>query len=109
MHGIPKYLQTREDYDRAVDLARSDRTLAPKALRHFQGLLAGRFAYEFDRELAADDVPDGAEPDYLVLPESDDSPRRQLVRREQAGARIFALGYAVAEVEEIISELESMR
>lgn len=109
MHGIPKYLQTREDYDRAAQIAHVEKSLAHQALRHFQGLLSSRFAYEFDRELAVDEAPDGAAPDYLVIPESDDSPRRQLVRREQAGARIFALGYAVAEVEEIISELESMR
>lgn len=109
MHGIPKYLQTREDYDRAAEMARADRSLAAKALRHFHGLLASRFAYEFDRDLGVDESPDGEAPDYLVMPEGDDAPRSQLIRREQATARLFALGYTVAEVEAVVSELESMQ
>lgn len=108
MYGLPNALQTRTDYDRALDMARTGAVPAAAVARHFAGLLAGRFAYEFDRELAEGEEPSGTAPDYLVIAGDDDGPRRQLIRREQPSARINALGYSVAEVEQIVAELEAL-
>jgi len=109
MHDIPHTLQTRADYDRALEMARTGAVQPGRAAPHFAGLLASRFSYEFDRELTEDEQPDGEAPEYLIIEDSEDQSRRQLVRREQPTARIFALGYSVAEVEQILEELESLQ
>lgn len=108
MYGLPNTLQTRTDYDRALDMARTGTVPGAAVARHFAGLLASRFAYEFDRTLTEHEEPSGGAPEYLVIPGSDETPRRQLIRREQPSARINALGYSVAEVEQIVAELESL-
>ncbi|OXS13995.1 hypothetical protein CGX12_16570 [Zobellella denitrificans] len=111
MHGLPRILQTRADYERALAMAASAACRPADALPHFVGLLESRWAYQFDRLLTENEHPDGAAPDYLVSEaEGEDGTlvRAQHRRAEQPGAKIHRLGYTVAEVTAIIAQLESM-
>ena len=112
MIDLPSTLQTRADFDRAIAMAKAGECRPSEVAPYFTGLLASRWAYEFDRVLAVAELPDGELPEYLVTAaaaENEDDPvRAQSKRTEQVGAKIFQLGYTVAEVKQIITELESL-
>lgn len=116
MQGVPRFgLRTRADYDLLQGLA-LEGGIQPigvaTLLRHWQGLLAGRFHYVYDRDLSEGESPDGAAPDYIVLTSTDDqsgtTTRRQMQREEFATAEIFRLGFTVTEVEQHITDLEAL-
>ncbi|MCX8016405.1 MAG: hypothetical protein N2690_00685 [Rhodocyclaceae bacterium] len=107
MQGIPKILQTRADFDLALDLARRGEADSAAVARHFRGLIESAHYYAFDRVLADGEAPDGEPPQYLVIePTADQPQRRQEKRTVDPSARLFQLGYTLAEVETIIHELE---
>jgi hypothetical protein len=109
MHGIPKILQTRADFDAALSLARSGDASPAQVAIHFEGLIESAYKYAFDKVLADGDAPDGDKPEYIVVEPSEKRPtRRQLKRVIDGDARIYQLGYNVAEVETIINELGVM-
>lgn len=106
MEGISKILQTRADFDSALELARAGKAARHVVASHFAGLVESAHRYAFDRDLAADEAPAGGLPDYCVIESTDLDPvRRQLKREVDPLARIFALGYTLAEVEAIVTEL----
>lgn len=106
MQGIPKILQTRADFDAALELARTGEASRAVVARCFGGLVESAHHYVYDRDLAADEAPDGVLPDYCVTEASEQNPvRRQLKRTVDPEARLFALGYSIVEVESIITEL----
>lgn len=107
MHGIPRILQTREDFDMALAAARSGEADKTIVAGHFKGLIEAAHYYAFDRYLADGEAPDGAPPEYWVIDPTEDQPqRRQEKRALDPEARLFKLGYSLAEVEAIINELE---
>lgn len=110
MQGLPKILQTREDFDLALEMARAGETSALSVANHFTGLVESAHSFIFDRALAASEAADGALPDFCVTEATEQDPvRRQLKRTvdPNPNARLFALGYTLAEVQSIIAELES--
>lgn len=117
MQGVPRFgLRTRADFELLQDLALQGE-LRPACIatlqRHWQGLLAGRWAYVYDRDLAAGESPDGEAPHYLVIESEDETTgemrRVQLKRTEVPTATIFRLGFTVPEVEQAISALEAIQ
>lgn len=116
MQGVPRYgLRTRADYDLLLEQAKAAE-VRPQGLatlkRHYEGLLAGRFTYVYDRDLAEAESPDGDMPEYRVLTvedEEDGSIRRvQMKRIESSQAEIYRLGFTVQEVGQVITDLEVM-
>lgn len=114
MQGVPRYgLRTRADYDLLQGLA-TEGEIRPQGVatlkRHWEGLLAGRFTYVYDRDLAEGEAPDGDMPEYRVLNVEDEETgttrRVQMQRIESPQAEIFRLGFTVAEVEQAITDLE---
>lgn len=109
MQGLPKILQTREDFDLALLMARAGEASASVVARHFTALVESAHHFVFDRVLSAAEVPDGTLPNYCVTEATDQDPvRRQLKRAVDAQARLFALGYTIAEIQTIITELEAI-
>lgn len=117
MQGVPRFgLRTRADFELLQQLALQGQ-LRPRCIatlqRHWQGLLAGRWTYVYDRDLTADESPDGEAPQYLVIESEDEGsgePRRvQLKRTEVPTATIFRLGFTVADVEQAIADLEAIQ
>lgn len=108
MHGIPKILQTRADFDMALDMARTGQADRRLVARHFRGLVDAAHKYVFDRVLAAGEAPDGTPPAFWVIEPHEMNPNRVQEKRVlDPEARLFALGYTLAEVETIINELEA--
>lgn len=116
MQGVPRFgLRTRADFELLQQLALQGQ-LRPTCIatlqRHWQGLLAGRWTYVYDRDLAADENPDGEAPQYLVIESEDEASgemrRAQHRRIEAPSAAIFQLGFTVPEVEQAISALEAL-
>lgn len=108
MYGIPRILQTREDFDLAVSLARSGEADRQVVASQLQGLLEASQHYVFDRALAAGEAPDGAMPGYCVVEPSDANPQRQQLKSAiDNESRLFALGFSQADIESLITELEA--
>lgn len=109
MHGTPRILQTRADFDEALRMARDGEAHPPIVAAHFAGLIESSKHYVFDKLLPEGTVPDGGMPTYCVLAVTEQTPVRvQLVQATDPEARIFSLGYTVAEVESIITELGAL-
>lgn len=112
MYGIPKILQTREDFDFCLSAAKLGDASPHELLPHFRGLITSAQAYVFDKELGEDEQPSGKQPDYCVSEQKDettgDIKRIQNRLDIDKSARIFALGYTIDEVTEIITELEAL-
>ena len=107
MQNVPKILQTRDDFDLALDLARAGDVSKLTVAQHFSGLAEAAHHFEFNRVLATGDAADGTMPDYCVIDASEQDPiRRQLKRTIDPDARIFSLGYTLADITAIINELE---
>jgi hypothetical protein len=108
MQGIPRILQTRADFDLALDMARAGQADRLLVALHFKGLVEAAHKYVFDRALSDGEMPDGPPPEYWVIEPSETDPRRiQEKRVTDPEARLFALGYTLADVEAIINELEA--
>lgn len=108
MYGVPKTLNTKQDYERVHSLALSGEASQEEVKKHWQGLINSRMKYEFDRVLSESEDPDGPAPDFIVLDvKLDDNTieRRQQKLVSNPNAAIFRLGYNVAEVESKINEL----
>lgn len=115
MRGFPRNaLKTREDFEmmqtRAVEGSLRPRQVS-ELRRHWQSLLNGRFAYQHDRVLAEGEEPDGQEPEYRVIEDTEDDGetvrRVQFRRAEVASSRMARMGFTQAEVEQAITELET--
>lgn len=127
MHGFPKVLKTKQDFERCHERVPSEAIDNAKKIGAWNGLLSGRykhmftkgkmlaawqalldsrFKYVFDRTLAEDEDPDGPEPDYRVV-EDDGLGRRQYKLVEDKSARIYKLGFSADEIENKKSELEA--
>jgi len=108
MQGIPKILQTREDFDLVLALARAGQAHKPAVAKHFAGLAESAQHYQFDKALAPDEPPSGPMPAYCVIEASEQNPQRQQLKLVvDPQARLFSLGYALAGVQSIITELEA--
>ncbi|WP_448875200.1 hypothetical protein [Desulfobulbus propionicus] len=107
MHGVPARLQTREDYERVHVAGLVGEVDRLAAIRHLEGLLSGRWDYQFDRYLDEGEAPDGEAPEYIVL-EQEDGRRRQERRVYAQGATIEILGYSESEVLAKIAELQEV-
>lgn len=107
MHGIPRYLKTREDFDNVHALALAGGCDTQCVIGHWHGLINTQKAYVFDRALAEGEAADGPEPDYIVLTMEDGS-RQQHILAINPAARIGALGYAEVDVQAKINELEAL-
>ncbi len=109
MQGLPKILQTRADFDLALSMARLGRIGPSVVVLHFDGLIESAQSFVFDRILTATEAPDGAMPAFCVTEATDqDLVRRQLKLVNDQGGRLFTLGYTLAEVQLIITELGAM-
>ena len=106
MQGIPKILQTREDFDSALALARAGEVSTQTVANHFAGLAESAQHYVFDKTLAAAEQPTGPMPAYCVIEATEQNPTRQQLRLAvDPQARLFDLGYILAEVQSIVTEL----
>lgn len=108
MIGAPKHLNTKEDYEYAHALTVEGHLPAELMRRYWEGLLATRQMYAYDRDLGDTENPDGPEPDYKVITDTKEDGtevRRQYKLGLNPGAAIDRLGYAVAEVEAKLAEL----
>lgn len=106
MHGKPRHLKTRDDYERMHAAALSGGIKPADMLSVWRGLLAGARSYVFDRVLAEGE-PQGPSHEYILL-EQEDGTRRQERLADDPSAMIHRLGYTVAEVESRIAALEQL-
>jgi hypothetical protein len=107
MHGFPRKLATRHDYERLHAAAVDGQANRVEMLRRWRSLLATRQHYVFDRTLATEEQPDGTEPEYRVL-DDDEGERSQFRLTDAPNALITRLGYSAADVEMKITELEAL-
>lgn len=106
MQGLPKILQTRDDFDLALAFARAGEVSKSLVARHFAGLVESAHHYAFDRVLLATEPADGAMPIFCVTEATEHDPvRRQLKQVIDPDARLFTLGFTLPEVQAIITEL----
>lgn len=115
MQGVLRFgLRTRADFDFLQSKARDGELSAGGVAtlkRHWEGLLASRWHYEFDRELLEAESPDGPEPEYIVqeTPEQDDQPAKRVqLKRAESLVTLNRLGFTVQDVEQAIAELEAL-
>lgn len=114
MRGFPRNaLKTRQDFE-MMQARAAEGSLRPRQVselrRHWQSLLDGRFAYQVDRVLEGDEEPDGQEPEYRVVDETEDDGetirRVQFKRIESDSSRLARMSFSQTEVEHAIAELE---
>jgi len=109
MNGIPRILQTRADFDFALNSAIAGEVDKHLVISIFVGLIESSKKYVFDRALTADELPDGDSPIYYVIEPTDtDLVRRQIKLVADKSSRLLALGYSISEVNAIIKELEGV-
>lgn len=107
MIRTPKTLQTRADFDAAINLATTDPREKPTVINHLKGLIEGAYQYNFDRNLTEEESADGSFPDFFVVEESEETQRHQLRREINPTARIFEIGFTIDQVQQIINQLET--
>lgn len=108
MRGFPKHLNTREDYDLVHAAVLAGELPADKLLAAYDALLNTRQHYVFDRTLAADEPADGNKPGYRVMaegPENGTTQRTQYKLVDNPDARLYQLGFAVADIEALEEEI----
>ncbi len=112
MYGIPKILQTRNDFDSCLTAAKSGEASAAAVIMHFRGLITSSQTYIFDKTLSEDEQPSGEMPEYCIAEQKDEVTavvtRAQYKLTTDTNARIFELGYTIENVEQIIAELEEL-
>lgn len=112
MYGLPKTLQTRADYDTCLAAAKSGEANARDVCMHFRGLITSSQSYVFDKKLSDTEQPTGEMPEYCISEQKDDATgvitRVQHKLTIDPSARIFELGYSIAEVSNIITQLEKI-
>ncbi|SFD68235.1 hypothetical protein SAMN05660831_02100 [Thiohalospira halophila DSM 15071] len=106
MIGNPRHRRTLHDWQVAHSMALSGEMPTAKMAEEWRRLRDGRFAYFFDRELGADENPDGDPPEYIVLTDEDGA-RRQQRRQEDPNSELSRLGLTAADVDAYIAELEA--
>jgi len=109
MYGYPSTIQTRHDIDLLMGYLGSEWATPDnieRGLNYLHGLIDNRFAYFFDRHLNSGESPDGPEPDYRVMTDDETSVISQYKRMDNPSAWIYRLGLTVAEVENMISQIE---
>lgn len=108
MHGMPKRLNTKADFERVHALTKAGKIPVKEMIKQWNGLYNSRNKYAFDRTLSEDENPDGGEPDYRVMTEEREDGtvlRQQFKLEENPSGRIFKLGYTVNEVQAKLTEL----
>ena len=112
MYGIPKILQTRNDFDSCLTAAKSGEASAAAVIMHFRGLITSSQTYIFDKTLSEDEQPSGEMPEYCIAEQKDEVTggitRIQYRLDVDQSSRIFSLGYTIDEVTAIIAELEAL-
>ncbi len=110
MHGLPKRLMTKADFDNIQKAVQKEEIPADEAVSRLQALIDTQDKYVFDRLLSADEVADGPEPDYRVVEDERDgiSERVQFKRIGDTDCAMSRLGYTQAEVEAKITVLEAI-
>lgn len=115
MHEVPRYgLRTRADFDLLQQKA-LEGDIRPQGIatlkQHWEGLLASRWYYAYDRELAEGEAADGEMPEYCVseTPEQDGQPARRVqLKRTEDLTTLNRLGFTVNDVEQAIAALEAL-
>jgi hypothetical protein len=105
MYGYPKQIATRTDAEYLLGYLGSPWATPEniqRGLLFFEGMLAHAKSYVFDRNLAEGEEPD---PDCIVLVQEDGT-RRQEALADDPAALIYRMGYTVAEVEAIITQIK---
>lgn len=108
MYGYPKTIETKHDVDVLMAYMGSKWATEEnirRGLEFLRGLVSGRKAYVFDKMLAEGEGPTGPAPGCIVLAQEDGS-RRQEVLADDPYARIYRMGFTVAEVEALIAHIE---
>lgn len=108
MRGFPTHLNTRADYELVHDAALAGELPTDKLLTAYDALLNTRLHYVFDRLLATDEPADGAEPEYRVMAEKLEdgtTQRTQYKLVDNPDARLYQLGFAVADIEALEEEI----
>ncbi len=111
MHGAPKTLQTKEDYEVCHAEVLAGYPAKNEMIDRWQSLIDTQQIYVFDRILAADEAADGAEPDYRVVEdklEDGTIERHQFILVADSASMLGGLGYTVAEVQAKMTELEAL-
>lgn len=102
MHGFPKYLNSRADYENII----RDFGYTGEVKQAYQALLNTACHYVFDRELASGEDPDGPEPEYRVMEEQmpDGTIKRiQFKLVDDPDSKLKQLGFTRQEVEEVVN------
>lgn len=108
MYGFPKRLATRADVDLLMTYLGTDwgtDDTKARGVAMLQGLIDDAQRYFFDRELTAQEQPDGPEPLYKVVTD-DDGTRRQLKLQDDPTAMILHLGLTVAEAQNMMQTIQ---
>lgn len=108
MRGFPAHLNTRADYDFVHEAVLAGELPADKLLAAYDALLNTRQHYVFDRALAANEPSDGDEPGYRVMTEEREdgtTQRTQYKLVDNPGARLYQLGFSVADIEALKEEI----
>lgn len=102
MKGFPKVLNSRQDYENIVE----DFGYTKKVKRAYQGLLNTAEKYEFDKKLAAESDRTGPPPEYKVMTQEEEGTEKivQYKLVDNPDGKIFKLGFAIDEVEEVIEQ-----
>lgn len=96
MRGYPKHLNTKSDYERVIENFPREQWEPD-----LQALLDTRWVWLPTGELAEGDPGEFVEGEKTVI-ENDDGTRTQYEKQENQNAKIFRIGYTVAEVEELL-------
>ena len=108
MYGYPKIINTRHDIEYLVSYLGSKWATAEnkaRGLAYLQALRDKTQHYVVDRVLAEGEDPDGPEPGYRVT-EDENGVRTQYLLADDPNAPIHRLGFADAEVEQLIQTIE---
>jgi hypothetical protein len=111
MYGYPKIIQTRHDIEYLVGYLGTSWATdenRQRGIDHLKSLRDNTKHYVFDRDLNADEQPDGPGPGYFVV-EDEDGRRRQLRLEEDPNAPIHRLGLTTDEVDTLISTIKETR
>ena len=93
MRGFPKFLNTKQDYLNCMT------EFPQETKKSLQALLDGRFSWFDTAVIEIDGVTDDT---HRVVNTNDEKIQQEL--REDPNARIFKLGFTVAEVEELLND-----
>ena len=103
MKGLPKRLNSREDYDNIID----DFGYTSQVKDVYQALLNTDKHYVFDKQLVSESDRTGPAQDYIVMTEENQDGTEKIVQYklvDNPDSKMKQLGFTETEVQEVIDK-----